>query len=189
VPRLVCRQNRTPPSSRMAASTRIGRRFDAVGCLLGPLFPDPNIYRAADLLIWCHGANANVEAARIADTMRGFGDRDEHAFWIRVGQAITERRQADQARRDVRRDPLRAGIMTTPDNDDGVTVTWHATPVGTCALLICRPTDECPSCRPDGRCQHCGLANGVGFQDCTLPKALCQIRPCPVKSGPEMNNG
>ena len=74
----------------MAASTRIGRRFDAVGCLLGPLFPDPNIYRAADLLIWCHGANANVEAARIADTMRGFGDRDEHVFWIRVGQAITE---------------------------------------------------------------------------------------------------
>jgi hypothetical protein len=51
---------------------------------------DPNIYRAADLLIWCHGTNANIEAARIADAMRGFGDRDEHAFWIRVAQAITE---------------------------------------------------------------------------------------------------
>src|ERR1700730_15177758 len=76
--------------------------------------------------------------------------------------------------------------MTTLDDDDGVTVTWHATPIGTCALLIGHPTDECPSCRPDGRCQHCGLANGTGFQDCTLPKELCQIRPCPVKSAPEM---
>jgi hypothetical protein len=51
---------------------------------------DPNIYRAADLLIWCHGTNANIEAARIADAMRGFGDRDEHAFWITVGEAIIE---------------------------------------------------------------------------------------------------
>ena len=79
-----------PLGSRMAASTRIGRCFDAIGCLLGPLFSDPNIYRAADLLIWCHGANANIEAARIADAMRGFGDREEQAFWIKVGLAITE---------------------------------------------------------------------------------------------------
>jgi hypothetical protein len=54
------------------------------------LFSDPNIYCAAGLLIWCHSANANTEAARIADTMRGFGDRDGQAFWIKVGQAITE---------------------------------------------------------------------------------------------------
>ena len=74
----------------MAASTPIGRCFDTIGCLLGPLFSDPNIYRAADLLIWCHGANANIEAARIADAMRGFGDRKEQAFWIKVGQAIIE---------------------------------------------------------------------------------------------------
>jgi hypothetical protein len=74
----------------MAATTRIGRLFDAIGCLLGPLFSDPNIYCAAGLLIRCHGANANTEAARIADTMRGFGDRDGQAFWIKVGQAITE---------------------------------------------------------------------------------------------------
>jgi len=26
-------------------------------------YDDPNIYRAADLLIWCHGTNANIEAA------------------------------------------------------------------------------------------------------------------------------
>jgi hypothetical protein len=42
------------------------------------------------LLIWCHGATANIEAARIADTMHGFGDRDGQAFWIKVGQAITD---------------------------------------------------------------------------------------------------
>jgi hypothetical protein len=73
----------------MAASTRVGRSFDAIGCLFGPLFSDPNIYRAASLLIWCHGANADTEAGRIADTMRGFGDRDGQVFWIKVGQAIT----------------------------------------------------------------------------------------------------
>jgi hypothetical protein len=83
----------------MAASTRIGRLFDAIGCLLGPLFPDPNIYRAAGLLIWCHGANANIEAARIADTMRGFSDRDGQAFWLKVRQAITEL-EAQPAERD-----------------------------------------------------------------------------------------
>jgi hypothetical protein len=43
------------------------------------LFSDPNI-SAAGLLIWCHGANANTEAARIADTMGGFGDRDGGGF-------------------------------------------------------------------------------------------------------------
>jgi hypothetical protein len=83
-------------------------------------------------------------------------------------------RQADQAREDF------AAIL-----DDGVTVTWHATPVGNCAVLIGRPIDECSSCRPDGRCQHCGLANGARVQGCTLPKALCQSGPCPMKSALE----
>jgi hypothetical protein len=55
-----------------------------------PVFSGPNIYRAAELLIWFHGAHANIEAARIADAMRGFGDRDGQAFWIKVGQAIAE---------------------------------------------------------------------------------------------------
>jgi hypothetical protein len=85
------RRKRTPLGSRMAASTRVGRLFDTIRCFLRRLFyDDPNIYRAADLLIWCHGTNANIEASRIADAMRGFGDRDEHAFWITVGQAIIE---------------------------------------------------------------------------------------------------
>ncbi len=55
-----------------------------------PVFSDPNIYRAAGFLIWCHGANANIEATRIADTMRGFGDRDGQTFWIKVGGRFTE---------------------------------------------------------------------------------------------------
>jgi hypothetical protein len=58
--------------------------------LLGPLFSDPNIYRAAGLLISCHGAHANIEATRIVDAMRGFGGGEEQAFWINVGQAIIE---------------------------------------------------------------------------------------------------
>jgi len=77
------------------------------------------------------------------------------------------------------------GNMTTTEDDDGVTVTWHTTPVGSCAVLISRPIDECPSCRLDGRCQHCGVANGKGSRGCTLPKELCQNRPCPMKSAPE----
>jgi hypothetical protein len=55
-----------------------------------PVFPDPNIYCATGFLIWCHGANANVEATRIADKMCGFGDRDGPDFWMKVEQAITE---------------------------------------------------------------------------------------------------
>ena len=69
---------------------------------------------------------------------------------------------------------------------NGVTVTWHATPVGTCAALIGRPIDECPSCLPDGCCQLCGMANGPGVQGCTLPKPVCQNGPCPVKSAPKI---
>jgi len=49
---------------------------------------DPNIYRAAGLLLWCHRADANIKAASIADTMRGFGDRDGQAFWTNVGQRL-----------------------------------------------------------------------------------------------------
>jgi len=42
-----------------------GRLFDTIRCLLGRSFyDDPNIYRAADLLIWCHGTrNALMTAA------------------------------------------------------------------------------------------------------------------------------
>ena len=70
------------------------------------VFSDPNIYRAAGLLIWCHGVRANVEAARIADTMCGFGDREGQAFWIKVGQAITEVEGAQPAIRPQRRKEL-----------------------------------------------------------------------------------
>jgi hypothetical protein len=58
--------------------------------LTWPVFPGHNIYRAANLLIWCHCDSANLEATRIADTMRDFGDLDERAFWMKVEQAIIE---------------------------------------------------------------------------------------------------
>jgi hypothetical protein len=40
-----------PEAGRLqgAAQWQLGRRFDAIGRLLDPLFSDPNIYRAADL--------------------------------------------------------------------------------------------------------------------------------------------
>ena len=60
------------------------------GMLAWPVCSDPNIYRATGFLIQCHGANANVEATRIADTMHGLGDRDGQAFRIKVGRPITE---------------------------------------------------------------------------------------------------
>jgi hypothetical protein len=87
VPLDVDRQSRRRPLRKSVLSRRDEIASD---CWCGVVFPDPNIYRAVGLLIWCHGATANIEAARIADTMHGFGDRDGQAFWIKVGQAITD---------------------------------------------------------------------------------------------------
>jgi hypothetical protein len=54
------------------------------------MIPDRDIWRAADLLIREHGADAEVVAARRADEMLERGDRDAQLVWIRISRAIVE---------------------------------------------------------------------------------------------------
>ena len=48
------------------------------------------IWRAANLLIRQHGADAEIEAARKADLMLDRGDRDGQLVWLRIKRAIVE---------------------------------------------------------------------------------------------------
>jgi hypothetical protein len=47
-----------------------------------------DIWRAANLLIKQHGADAEIEATRKADLMLDRGDRDGQRVWLRIRQAI-----------------------------------------------------------------------------------------------------
>ena len=47
-----------------------------------------DIWRAAELLIRKHGANAELEAAKRADMMLDRGDEDGRLLWARIGRAI-----------------------------------------------------------------------------------------------------
>jgi hypothetical protein len=54
------------------------------------MIPDRDIWRAANLLIGQHGADAEIIAARRADEMLERGDRDDQLVWQRIRQAIVE---------------------------------------------------------------------------------------------------
>jgi hypothetical protein len=49
---------------------------------------DLDIWRAANLLIRKHGAEAVLEAARLADLMLGRGDNEGRLVWARIRRAI-----------------------------------------------------------------------------------------------------
>jgi hypothetical protein len=49
-----------------------------------------DIWRAANLLIRRHGADADIEAARRADLMLERGDRDGQLVWMRIRRAIAQ---------------------------------------------------------------------------------------------------
>jgi hypothetical protein len=49
---------------------------------------DLDIWRAANLLIRKHGANAELEAAKRADVMLDRGDDDGRLLWARIRRAI-----------------------------------------------------------------------------------------------------
>jgi hypothetical protein len=51
---------------------------------------DLDIYRAANLLIRQHGAEAAIEAARKADLMLDRGDTEGRGVWLRIKRAIVE---------------------------------------------------------------------------------------------------
>ncbi len=52
------------------------------------MISDLDIYRAANLLLERHGANAMVEAAKRIDTMLDRGDMDGRLLWLRIKRAI-----------------------------------------------------------------------------------------------------
>ena len=54
------------------------------------MIPDRDIWRAANLLIREHRADAEVVAARRADEMSERGDQDGQLVWLRIRRAIAE---------------------------------------------------------------------------------------------------
>jgi hypothetical protein len=54
------------------------------------MIPDRDIWRAANLLIHKHDADAEVVATRRADEMLERGDRDGQLVWIRISRAIAD---------------------------------------------------------------------------------------------------
>ena len=54
------------------------------------MIPDRDIWRAANLLISEHEADAEIVAARRADEMLERGDRDGHLVWHSIRQAIVD---------------------------------------------------------------------------------------------------
>lgn len=54
------------------------------------MIPDRDIWRAANLLIREHAAEAEIVAARRADEMLERGYRDGQLVWVRIRRAIVE---------------------------------------------------------------------------------------------------
>jgi hypothetical protein len=53
---------------------------------------DPDIWRAANLLLKRHGADTAIAAANRADELLGAGDVEGWAVWRRILAAVTESR-------------------------------------------------------------------------------------------------
>ncbi len=51
---------------------------------------DIDTYRSANELIKQYGEAADIEAAMRADELKGAGDMDGRAVWLRIGKAIEE---------------------------------------------------------------------------------------------------
>jgi hypothetical protein len=58
------------------------------------MIPDRDIWRAANLLIRKHGADAEIVAARRADDLAERGDHDGKLVWLRIRRAIVEMQAA-----------------------------------------------------------------------------------------------
>jgi len=54
------------------------------------MISDLDVWRAANLLIRQHGADAELEAAKRADLMLERGDLDGQSLWRRIRRAIVE---------------------------------------------------------------------------------------------------
>ncbi len=58
------------------------------------MIPDLDIYRAANLLVKQHGADAPTHAAMRADELLDKGDLDGYAVWKRIVKAVEELQRA-----------------------------------------------------------------------------------------------
>jgi hypothetical protein len=58
------------------------------------MIPDRDIWRAANLLIREHKADAEIVAAQRADEMLERGDLDGQRVWLRIRRAIVEMQSA-----------------------------------------------------------------------------------------------
>jgi hypothetical protein len=54
------------------------------------MIPERDIWRAANLLIREHGADAEIVATRRADEMLERGDHEGKLVWLRIQRAIVE---------------------------------------------------------------------------------------------------
>jgi hypothetical protein len=54
------------------------------------MIPDRDIWKAVNLLIREHGADAEIVAARRANEMLERGDREGQLVWLRIRRAIVE---------------------------------------------------------------------------------------------------
>ena len=54
------------------------------------MVPETDIWRAANLLIRRHGANAELEAAKRADLMLDRGDDGGRLLWMRIRRAVED---------------------------------------------------------------------------------------------------
>jgi hypothetical protein len=58
------------------------------------MIPDRDIWRAANLLIREHGADAEIVAARRAEDMAERGDHEGKSVWLRIRRAVVEMQAA-----------------------------------------------------------------------------------------------
>ena len=58
------------------------------------MIPDRDIWRAANLLIREHGAEAEIVAARRADEMLERGDYEGRVVWLRIRRAVAKMQSA-----------------------------------------------------------------------------------------------
>ncbi len=54
------------------------------------MLPERDIWRAANLLIRKHGADAGIVAAQRADEMLQRGDHDGEIVWLHIRRAVVE---------------------------------------------------------------------------------------------------
>src|SRR5271169_6843904 len=81
------RSNRDQPQSGHQKHASRGRQANRLGCGAA-MTSDLDIWRAANLLIRKHGANAELEAAKRADLMLDRGDDDGRSLWTRIRRAV-----------------------------------------------------------------------------------------------------